>query len=133
MMFNNRKSDKLEMVIGENSRITGYIESAGTILIEGTVLGNLSGNKVILGEKSYVKGDISANNISIAGKIEGHLKGRDGIDVRATGHISGDIVTRRLSMMKGGVFNGMSSMEDGDRGKKDETDKKVVEFAAKER
>jgi len=132
-MFNNRKSDKLEMVIGENSKITGYVESAGTTLIEGTILGNLCGNKLILGETSYVKGDISANHICIAGKIDGNLKGKEGIEVKATGQISGNIVTKRLSMMKGAIFNGMSSMEDGDQRKHEETDKKVVEFAAKER
>ncbi|MGA2332521.1 MAG: polymer-forming cytoskeletal protein [Syntrophales bacterium] len=130
-MFNNRKSDRLDLMIGENSKITGYVESAGTILIEGTIIGNLHGNKVILGEKSYVKGDISANNISIAGKIEGQLKGKESIEVKATGQISGDMVTRHLSMMKGAIFNGMSSMDDAGQGQMEETDRKVLEFAAK--
>jgi cytoskeletal protein CcmA (bactofilin family) len=132
-MFTNRKSDKLDLVIGENSKITGHVESAGTILIEGTIIGNLNGNKVILGERSYVKGDISANNISIAGKIEGQMKGKESIEVKATGHVSGDVVTKHLSMMKGAIFNGMSNMDDGDQSQSEETGKKVVEFAAKER
>ena len=55
-MFTNRKSDKLELFIGESSKITGYAESAGTILIEGTIIGNLHGNKVILGEKIIRQG-----------------------------------------------------------------------------
>lgn len=131
MMFTNRKSDRLELMIGESSKITGYVESAGTILIEGTVMGNLCGNKVILGEKSYVKGDISANNISIAGKIEGQLKGKESIEVKATGHVSGDMVTKHLSMMTGAIFNGMSNMDDADQAEMEETDRKVVEFAAK--
>jgi cytoskeletal protein CcmA (bactofilin family) len=130
-MFNNKKSDRLELVIGESSKITGYVESAGTILIEGTIIGNLHGNKVILGEKSYVKGDISADNISIAGKIEGQVKGRESIEVKPTGHISGDMATKHLSMMKGAIFNGMSSMDDAGQGQMEETDRKVVEFAAK--
>jgi cytoskeletal protein CcmA (bactofilin family) len=132
-MFNNRKSDRLELVIGESSKITGYVESAGTILIEGTIIGNLHGNKVILGEKSYVKGDISADNISIAGKIEGQVKGRESIEVKATGHISGDMATKHLSMMKGAIFNGMASIDDAGQGHMEESDKKVVEFAGKER
>ena len=132
-MFNNRKSDRLELVIGESSKITGYVESAGTILVDGTIVGNLHGNKVILGEKSYIKGDISANNISIAGKIEGQLKGKESIEVKATGHISGDMATKHLSMMKGAIFNGMSSMDDADQAQMEETDRKVLEFAFKER
>jgi len=130
-MFTNRKSDRLELVMGESSKITGYVESAGTILIEGTIIGNLHGNKVILGEKSYVKGDISANIISIAGRVDGQLKGGESIEVKATGHISGDIVTKTLSMMKGAIFNGVSNMDDAGRGQSEETDKKVIEFAAK--
>jgi cytoskeletal protein CcmA (bactofilin family) len=69
----------------------------------------------------------------MAGKIEGQLKGRESIEVKATAHISGDIVTRHLFMMKGAIFNGMSNMDDAGQGQMEETDKKILEFAAKER
>ena len=128
----NRKPDKLELVVGENSKITGDIESERTVLVQGTIVGNIYSEKVILSEKSYVEGDILANSISIAGKTEGHLKGRKSIEVKSTGRVSGDIITRKLSIMGGAVFNGMAFMDDADQDQK-ETDKKVVEFAAKER
>jgi surface antigen len=41
------------------------------------------------------------------------------------------MVTRHLSMMKGAIFNGMSSMDDAGQGQMEETDRKVLEFAAK--
>jgi len=128
----NRKSDKLELILGENSKITGDVESAGTILVEGFIIGSTHGEKVILGEKSYVKGDILANSISIAGKTEGCLKGRKSVEIKSTGCVSGDIITRKLSIMEGAIFNGMSLMDDADQGQMEETDKKVIEFAAKE-
>jgi cytoskeletal protein CcmA (bactofilin family) len=127
-----RKSDKLDLILGENSKITGDVESAGTILVDGIIIGSIHGEKVILSEKSYVKGDILANSISTAGKTEGRLKGIKSIEVKSTGHISGDIITRKLSITGGAVFNGMAFMDDADQDQK-ETDKKVVEFAAKER
>jgi cytoskeletal protein CcmA (bactofilin family) len=132
-MFNSRKSDKLDLVVGKNSRVTGDVESAGTILIEGTIIGNLHGNKAILSERSYVKGDISANNISVAGKVEGQVEAKESIEVKATAHISGHMLTRSLSMMKGAIFNGMSKMDDAGQSQSEEADRKVVEFAAKER
>ncbi|MDQ5985581.1 MAG: hypothetical protein CSYNP_01294 [Syntrophus sp. SKADARSKE-3] len=128
----NRKSDKLEMVLGENSKIIGDVESAGTILVEGTILGNIQGEKVILGEKAYVKGDISANSISIAGKIEGHLLGKENVELRNTAKVFGDVVTKSLSMMDGAFFNGMCRM-DGSQQMASETDRNVVEFTAMER
>jgi cytoskeletal protein CcmA (bactofilin family) len=129
----NRKSDKLELVLGENSKITGDIESAGTILVQGTIIGNIHSEKVILGEKSYVKGNIFAGSISIAGKIDGCLEGKESVEVKVTGHISGDITARRLSIMEGAIFNGISHMGNACQNQTKDTDKNIVEFAAKER
>ncbi|MDD5171201.1 MAG: polymer-forming cytoskeletal protein [Syntrophales bacterium] len=130
----NRKSDKLEMVLGENSKIVGDVESLGTILVEGTILGNLNGEKIILGEKASVKGHISANCISIAGKIEGNLLGKDSVEIKGTARILGDIITKSISMMDGAIFNGMCRMDHHlQQGQSAETEKNVVEFSALER
>ena len=126
----NKKSNKLDLILGENSKITGDVESAGTILVRGTIIGNIKSDKVILGEKSYVKGNVFAGNISIAGKIDGCLKGMECIEIKITGHVEGDITARRLSIMEGAIFNGVSRMDDN----KDHTeniDKNIIEFAAK--
>jgi cytoskeletal protein CcmA (bactofilin family) len=129
----NRKSNKLEMVLGENSKVTGDVASLGTILVEGTILGNLECEKVILGEKAYVKGNISSNTISVAGKIEGNLLGRESVEIKNSAQISGDITTKSLSMVDGAVFNGMCRMDGAQQGRVSESDKNVVEFATLER
>ena len=128
----NRKSNKLEMVLGENTKFTGNVESLGTILVEGTIRGNLQGEKVILGEKAFVQGDISANCISIAGKIEGHLLGKESIEIKSTARIAGDILTKSISMMDGAIFNGMCRMDVALPGQGAESDKNVIEFGAAE-
>lgn len=128
----NRKSDKLEMVLGENSKVTGDVESLGTILVEGTILGNLQGEKVILGEKAFVQGDISADSISIAGKIEGHLLGKESVEVKSTARIVGDILTKKMSMMEGAIFNGRCRMGGTLPGRVSGSDENVVEFTASE-
>jgi cytoskeletal protein CcmA (bactofilin family) len=126
-----RKAAKLEMVLGENSKITGDVESLGTILVEGSILGNIQGEKVILGEKAFVKGNITASSISIAGKIEGHLSGREAVEIKDTARIYGDVLTKSLSMMSGAILNGMCRMEDAHMVRDMDTDKNVVEFTAK--
>ena len=129
----NRKSDKLDLVLGKNAKIIGDVESAGTILVQGTILGNIHSEKVILGEKSYVTGDIFADSISIAGKIDGCLKGRESVEVKVTGYVAGDITARRLSIMEGAIFNGISRMDDTNKDHIDNIDKNIIEFAVKER
>jgi cytoskeletal protein CcmA (bactofilin family) len=127
-----RKADRLKMVLGENSKITGDVESPGTILVEGTILGNVQGEKVIMGEKAYIRGDISANCISIAGKIEGHLLGTESIKIKSTAKITGDIFTKSIYIMDGAIFNGTCRMDNALSGRGVESDKNVIEFGAAE-
>ena len=100
------------MVLGENSKVSGDVESLGTILVEGTILGNLQGEKIIIGDKAHVQGDISADCISIAGKIEGHILGKESVAIKGTARITGDILTKNISMMEGAVFNGKCRMDE---------------------
>ncbi len=128
----HRRADKLHLVLGENSKITGNIESPGAVFVDGTIIGNVEGSKVILGEHSHVIGNIKAGAIIIGGKIDGHLAGTDKVEVKATGYVTGDITTKILSIAEGGVFNGTSRMEFDAEKTVEENDGKVVEFLAKE-
>jgi cytoskeletal protein CcmA (bactofilin family) len=107
----NRKSDRLRLILGESSKITGDVEALGTIIVDGTIIGHVKGEKVILGDKACVRGDIAANNIIIGGMVEGQLKGKERVELRATGRVRGDIFTHRLSVTEGAVFNGTSYMD----------------------
>jgi cytoskeletal protein CcmA (bactofilin family) len=128
----HKKADKLHLVLGENSKITGNIESPGTVFIDGTLLGDVDGAKVILGEHSYVTGNIKAGAIIIGGKIDGHLTGTDKVEIKATGHVTGDVITKTLSIAEGGIFNGISRMEVDAVMTAEKTNSKIVEFLAKE-
>jgi cytoskeletal protein CcmA (bactofilin family) len=138
MMF-NRKADRLKLILGESSKITGDVEALGTIIVDGTIIGHMTAEKIILGEKAYVKGNVAANSVIIGGKIDGHLKGKERVELRATGRVTGDITTNRLAIMEGAVFNGMSYMDQmdqlGQEEKKpaDTGEKKVLELFFKDK
>ena len=135
----NKKSDRLKLILGESSKITGDVEALGTIIVDGTIIGHVTGEKVILGEKAYVKGNIAAKSIVIGGKIDGHLKGKERVELRATGRVSGDIFTIRLSMTEGAVFNGTSFMDQVGQIDQEETtpaeprERKVLELLFKDK
>jgi cytoskeletal protein CcmA (bactofilin family) len=140
MMMFNRKADRLNLMIGEGSKITGNIEAIGTIILDGTVVGHIIGEKAVVGDKAYVKGDIFANNIIMAGKIDGCLKGKERVELRSSAQVLGDIFTSRLSIMEGAIFHGASSMIQMEPLERDEKkpagqpdDGKVVELFIKEK
>ena len=122
-MFHRNKG-KLESFIGINSNFKGDIDTKGTLRIDGTMDGNVTADWVILGEKAFHRGNITARGIIIGGKVEGNLKAKEIIEVKSKGQISGDISTTKLSIVEGAVFNGKALMEKGES--------KIVEFQAKE-
>ncbi len=107
----SKKTDRLRLIIGESSKISGDVEALGTIIVDGSIIGHVTGGKVILGEKACVRGNISASHIVIGGMAEGQLTGKERVELRATGRVHGDIFTPRLSVTEGAVFNGSSYMD----------------------
>jgi len=120
------------MVLGENARITGNVESTGAVFIDGAIRGNVEGAKVILGEHGCVDGDIKAGTIIIGGTVTGRLDGTEKVEIKATGRVAGDIETRILVIAAGGVFNGNVRMEGAGNSSGECGDGKVVEFLVKE-
>jgi cytoskeletal protein CcmA (bactofilin family) len=128
----HKKEDKLHLVLGENSKINGNVESPGTVFIDGIIIGNVDGVKVILGEHSYISGNIKAGAIIIGGKIDGLVTATEKVEIKATGHLTGDITTKTLSIAEGGIFNGVSRMDIRAEKTSDKSKSRVVEFQAVE-
>ncbi|MCG2722251.1 MAG: polymer-forming cytoskeletal protein [Thermodesulfovibrionales bacterium] len=118
-----RNTEKLESFVGANSAFKGNIETKGTLRIDGKLEGNIQADWVILGEKSFVKGDITARGIIVGGSVDGNLRAKEIIEIKSKGRVTGDTVTTKLTISEGGIFDGRSTMA------KDES--KVLEFQSK--
>jgi cytoskeletal protein CcmA (bactofilin family) len=118
-----KNTEKLESLIGANSKFKGDIDTKGTLRIDGSMEGNVNADWVILGEKACLKGDVTARGIIVGGRVDGNLKAKEIVEIKAKGKVSGDISTNKLTIIEGGMFDGRSSMH------KDES--KVVEFQTK--
>jgi cytoskeletal protein CcmA (bactofilin family) len=118
-----KNTEKLESLIGANSKFKGDIDIKGTLRVDGTLEGNVNADWVIFGEKACLKGDVTARGIIVGGRVYGNLKAKEIVEIKAKGQVSGDISTGKLTIIEGGVFDGRSSMQ------KDES--KIVEFQTK--
>jgi cytoskeletal protein CcmA (bactofilin family) len=120
----HRNTEKLESFIGTNSAFKGNVDTQGTLRIDGIVEGNIAADWVIIGEKAHIKGDIAARGIVVGGKVEGNLKAKEVIEVKNKGHVMGEIMSKKLVIAEGGIFEGRSLMP--------REDIKVIEFQAVE-
>jgi cytoskeletal protein CcmA (bactofilin family) len=97
--------------IGKGTYLEGNIETYGNIRIEGKVLGNVkSKSKVALGNSSHVQGNIISQNADIEGEVKGRLEIAELLVLKATAVINGDIITGKLVVEPGAVFNGGCKM-----------------------
>jgi cytoskeletal protein CcmA (bactofilin family) len=109
-----KKTDRVETLIGVNSTIKGETNVNGTLRVDGNFEGNINAEWVIIGEKGKVKGDIKANGVVIGGTVEGNINAESSIEIRAKGRVLGDVHTKKLTIIEGGIFEGRSYMISGE-------------------
>ena len=96
---------------GKNLNISGNVSGEGNMIILGSFEGefNLKGQlKVAQGAR--VKGNFNATSIAINGNVEGNLTATEKIHMDNTARINGRIVTPKVSILDGAVFDGEMQM-----------------------
>lgn len=121
----SKGAGKLESIIGADSCFKGEIETKGTLRVDGTVEGNIKSDWVVIGERAFIKGDVEARGIIVGGKVEGNLKGKEIVELKNKGNVSGEIFSNKLTIAEGAVFEGKSYMR--------KEEQKIVEIAGKEK
>lgn len=98
-------------LIGQEVTVFGDLQGAGVIEIRGTVTGGVQGRDILIDETGRVGEAVSAESVRIAGAAGGAVEGRTIVvdqggqvagplrargEVEVRGHLSGDIVARRI-------------------------------------
>ncbi|QMU64412.1 MAG: polymer-forming cytoskeletal protein [Flavobacteriaceae bacterium] len=99
-------------VIAKNTSIIGEIKSEGDFRIDGVLEGALKTNgRIIIGTDGFIKGKVDTNDADIEGRFSGELTVNKTLSLKGTANISGDVVTGKLSVEPGAVFNATCLMK----------------------
>lgn len=116
-MFNKQEQKVAEElsnsnnIIGKGTILEGSIETFGNIRVEGKIIGDIkTKSKAAFGQSSSVEGSILAQNVEIAGHITGTVEVTEVLVLKPTAVIDGDIITNKLIVESGAVFNGSCKM-----------------------
>ncbi|HKK22719.1 MAG TPA: polymer-forming cytoskeletal protein [Pseudohaliea sp.] len=99
-------------MIGSKVKVTGDIESAEDLLIEGEVNGTvtLADNELVIGNAGRVNADIEAKTVRIEGEVQGDITGRERVVITASGNVQGNVSAPRVMLEDGGRFKGSIDM-----------------------
>jgi len=98
-------------VIGPELLVTGNLETTGELRIEGDVQGDVYAARIVVGEQARVVGDMVADEIDIAGVVQGTIRGNT-VTFRGGSQVEGEIMHRRLTVEQGAYFEGKSRRSD---------------------
>lgn len=106
-MFLFSKNKNIKFHAKPNTYLEGCINGQGDVRIEGSILGDIHVNGVVIIEKNgNVKGNVIADNVKIRGQVEGNIITSDCLMLFSTGRFYGDARVKDFKSDPGAVFVG---------------------------
>ena len=92
-------------------KIIGNLKTTGDIQVEGTVEGDIRAHLLTVGEGATIKGEITADDVVINGRIVGRVRGLK-VRLTSTARVEGDIIHKTIAIESGAHFEGSVQRQD---------------------
>jgi cytoskeletal protein CcmA (bactofilin family) len=98
-------------VLSSGIEINGSIRFSNDMIIDGKIEGEIHSEKgrVTIGENAQIKGDITAGEVKVFGKVEGKIVS-ERCELKSKSRLDGDIKTKNLSMEEGASLSGRTDI-----------------------
>ena len=111
MFQSNSMKNNMSSILGPEVEISGDVKVTGDLLIYGKVYGNIISKGAVNSAKgSLIKGDISSENASISGTVEGNLDVQSKVVLGRNSYLTGNLKAAIITIEEGAKFDGMCSM-----------------------
>ena len=98
-------------VIGPDLLITGNLESAGEVQIEGEVQGDVHAGRIVIRAQANVTGELVADEVVVGGNVNGSIRGNS-VTFQSASRVEGDVFHKTLAVEQGAYFEGKSRRSD---------------------
>ena len=117
-MFSDKKPRETETPgsgqnrINDGTKLKGNVSSNGYFRIDGIIEGNVkTPSKIVIGKTGVVIGTLSCEHADIEGKVKGILDIEGTLSLKSTANIEGEVLTGKLAVEPGAVFNATCLMK----------------------
>jgi len=96
-------------IISAGSKLEGSIETVGTLIVDGSVTGNIKCSSLEILQDGNLEAKVEAQDVSVAGSFEGEMICNGKLTVLSKGKVIGDVSYGTLSIESGGALDGSVS------------------------
>lgn len=103
----NEKDSAATTVIAKGTTIEGKFACGENVRLDGAIHGEVKVDKrFVMGDGSYVQGNIVALNAAIKGKIKGDIHVKEALHLMDSAIIEGNITAKTMVVDEGARYNG---------------------------
>lgn len=112
-------SSQIGTYVGADTKIEGTVITKSSLRVDGTIVGGVCADgSVIVSKSGHIKGDVIAQNIIVAGVVNGNMQIKDKTNIEPTGVVYGDISTNKILIDEQSKFQGNCNMNIARDGKR---------------
>lgn len=107
----NSPTRNIDTLIGQNTRMTGDVEFAGGLHIDGIVNGNIVANQstqcvLRISDKGLVEGNVNVPHVVLNGTVKGDVIANEKVELGASARVIGNVYYSLIEMAMGAEING---------------------------
>ena len=107
----NKKTTRMDTLVGPQSEVTGDIKFTGGLHIEGTIKGNVMAENdgkslVQLSESGTIEGEVKAPFVVLNGVVIGDVHGGEHVELASKARVAGNVYYNLIEMAVGAEVNG---------------------------
>src|SRR5688572_31526485 len=112
-MFNktSKPTNRIDSLIGANTRIEGNVIFSGGLRVDGMVRGNVSAvaeqpATLAISADARIDGEVQASHIVVNGTINGPVHATESLELQAGSKVKGDVYYKSIEIHQGAVVEG---------------------------
>ncbi|MDX2101153.1 MAG: polymer-forming cytoskeletal protein [Alphaproteobacteria bacterium] len=98
-------SNSVPSIIAADMTVKGDLQSTGEVHVDGTVLGDVEVQVLVIAEHATVRGEIRADQVRVCGHVTGMIRARS-VTLTATARMIGDVNHEVLAIEAGAYVEG---------------------------
>ena len=111
-MIKLKGAEELNGFMDQGTQFNGELRFRHTFRIDGQLQGRIvSDNTLVVGETGEVEADIDCGVVSISGSVKGLVRGRERIELHTGARVEATLVSPRLIIEEGALFQGDCDMD----------------------